>query len=1057
MDQLLWVSRYAKKHGIIFCVSLMLMLWSLAGRAQQVNASVSYEASDIKAEAVLKEIGKQTALSLTYNHDEIDDVIIKHVSWKHAPILEVLQELQQKYGLSYSITGDNIALKRVAVKPSLKNVPVGRLVGKVTDEESGEALSGVTLKIGNSYATSAIDGTFNMMLPQGKYTAVITCVGYGAKNVMAVVLNKEVYELNVVLKKERGTLKGVVVTTDARRETTAALYTRQKNSAVISDGISAEQISRTPDRNVGESLKRVTGVSTLDNRFTVVRGLSERYNGAMLNGQLMPSTELNRKNFSFDIIPTSVVENITVIKTLTPDLSAEFGGGLVEVNTIDIPTRNFLTVSAGSGWNDNTAGKPFLSMRLEGREYLGGVPKHRELFGRLDWKTGFDAARYYTAHGENPSLFNNNWGITSMRPQPNQQYQLAFGRALKAAGGGELGIVASASYRNNFNRVDVRTGREGWAASANESALLGARAERYDFTTNIGGMVGVGYRKGRHRVSVRSLYLRSLNQQLTTIYDGSGPDGLGNWGMTDISTQSTLWQTQARGEHQLSKRGVKVNWMGSYIYLNKLRPDNHILLATADPHALAADSNNISIAHPSNLFGFYRWWSRALEKNFSWDASVSVPFQLAGSKQVFKGGYAGWNKDRLFYVLNGSVASTAGANDLSVPLTAAFGPDHLTNAGFVRFGDSMHKSQTLHALYGMLDNRIGTRWRLVWGLRAEYVDMGKINGFLDYQESIGAGDFTNWRHREKSWQFFPSANLTYSLTQQMNLRVAYARSIVRPDLRELAYFHEYDYELGGEYGGAAVRSTLIDHFDLRYEWYPSPGDVISVTAFYKDLHYPMEVFKEPNKIFELKNSKEARNYGVEMEVRKSLAFTGVPVVRNMTLYGNFTYLDGRVRPMQIMATPDASHPGRTYPKEEVFDWEKRPQAGAGNFIFNSGVFFDSKHFSVSGMYNVLTNRLVRVMERVGSLSSSNLSYYERPVKSLDVQLAVHLLDRRLDLKLNAANLLNSAYIVYSNKDAPDAKGDLTKKQMEYKEGQDGLDYRAANGRTYSFTITYSFK
>ena len=1036
----------------------MAMLCSLAGRAQRPNASISYEASDIKVEALLKEIEKQTSFSLTYNQDEINDMVIRHISWKNVSVQDALQELQHKYGLSYSIAGANIALKRVALKAPAKPAAMGRITGRIADEESGEALSGVTVKIGNGYATSNIDGSFSIALPRGKYTATLSSVGYGVKNVTAIEVNDgQNYELNVTLKKERGTLQGVVVTADARRETVAALYIRQKNNAAISDGISAEQISRMPDRNVGESLKRVAGLSTMDNRFTVVRGLSERYNGTMLNGQLMPSTELNRKNFSFDIIPTSVVENITVMKTLTPDRSAEFGGGLVEVNTIDIPMRNFLTVSVGGGFNDNTAGRPFLSMQLEGREYLGNVSKHRYLFGSLDWKTGYDAARYFSAHGSNPSLFNNNWGITSMKPQPNQNYQVSFGKVLKVAGGGEWGLIASASYRNNFNRVDVRTGREGWAASLNEYALLGARAERYDFSTNLGGMLGVGYRKGNHHLSLRSLYLRTLNQQLTTVYDGSGPDAKGNWGMYDITTQSTLSQTQLKGEHQLSKQGLKVNWMGSYIYLDKQRPDNHILLATVPSNAQAADSNNVNISYPSALYEFNRWWSRALEKNYSWEASVSVPFQLAGSRQVFKGGYSGWTKDRLFFVLNGWVGSSAGANDFSVPLTSAFGPDYTTGAGFSKWGDSMHKSQTLHALYAMLDNRIGTRWRLAWGMRAEYLNMAKINGVLDHQEAAGAGDLTNWRRREKNWRVFPSANLSFALTPKMNFRLAYARSIVRPDLRELAYFHEYDYELGGEYGGAAVRSTLIDHYDFRYEWYPSPGDIISVTAFFKDLHYPMEVFQEPNRLFELKNSKEAKNYGLETELRKSLSFTGVPVIRNMTLYGNFTYLDGRVRPMLIKAVQDPAHPTRTTPVEEVYDWEKRPQAGAGNFIFNAGLYYDSRFFSISSMYNLLTNRLVRVMERSGNQSAAYLSFYERPAKTLDAQLALHLLNRTLDVKLNAANLLGSAYLVYSNRDQPDKNGNITKKQTAYKEGLDAVDYKAGNGRTYSFTITYSLK
>ena len=1063
MEKLLGVYCYAKKNRLFLWMVMVLPLWSYVSVAQDSNGSISYEASEVRAGTVLNEIEKQTQSTLTYNQDELNTVIIKKISWKHISVQQALQELQHNYGIFYSIAGNNIALKLLPVKTTSKPPATGKVAGKVVDEETGEPLSGVTIKIGNSYAVSEVDGSFAVTLPKGKYVAVITSIGYSTKNITDVeIKSNQVSELNLTLKKERGTLTGIVVTVNARKETVAALYIRQKNNAAISDGISAEQISRTPDKNVGESLKRISGLSTLDNRFTVVRGLSERYNGAVLNGQLMPSTELNRKNFSFDIIPSNMVENITVIKTLTPDRSAEFGGGLVEVNTIEIPTRNFLTLSAGGSINDKTNGKPFLSLQLEGREYFGSVAKHRYLFGTLDWKTGFDAVRYYSGHGNSATLVSNNWGITSMKAQPSQNYQLSLGRVLKVAGSGELGITASAGYRNTLNRVDINTGREGWTSSTadntNGNTLLGAKGERYDFSTNLAGMLGIGYRRGNHRISFQSLYLRTLNQQLTVIYDGKGPDGKGNWGMYDITTQTTLWQNQLKGEDLLNKKGVKLNWMGNYTYLDKQRPDNHILLAAVQASALAPDSNNINISDPTSLYGYNRWWSRAVEKNYSWDVSASVPFVIAGSKQLFKGGYAGWSKDRLFYVLNSVSSSGAGLDGFSVPLTSAFGPGYLGSVNFLNSGDSMHKSATLHALYGMMDDRLGSKWRLVWGVRAEYLNMGNLNGYLDHQESSQGLDLSNWRKREKNWQLFPSANLTYSLTRQMNLRLAYARSIIRPDLRELAYFHEYDYELGGEYGGAAVRSTLIDHYDFRYEWYPSAGDIISVTGFYKQLHYPMEVFQEPNHLFELKNSKEAKNYGMEMEVRKSLAFTGIPVIRNLTLYGNFTYMDARVRPMLIKAVSDPSNPAKTSPVEEIYAWEKRPQAGASNYIYNAGAYFDSRIFSASMVYNVVTNRLVRVIEGTSTQqSSAYLSYYEQPAKSLDAQIAVRLLDQKLELKLNVANLLNSYYIVYYNNETPDNNGNITKKQAGYQKGIDAVDYRAANGRTYSMTISYFFK
>ena len=1063
MEKLLRVTCYAKEKRLWIWMVLLLLRGPLLSMAQDSNMTISYEASEVKAGVVLKEIEKQTEATLTYNQDEFNTVVIKKISWRHISLRQALQELQHNYGILYSIAGNNIALKLLPAKTPAKAPVNGKITGRVLDEETGEPMSGATIKAGNSYAVSEVDGSFAITLLRGKYTLVITSVGYGTKNITDVeIKGNQLLELNLTLKKERGTLTDVVVTADVKKETVSALYARQKNNAAMSDGISAEQISRTPDKNVGESLKRISGLSTLDNKFTVVRGLSERYNGAVLNGQLMPSTELNRRNFSFDIIPSSMVENITVIKTLTPDRSAEFGGGLVEVNTIEVPSRNFLTLSAGGSLNDKTSGKPFLSLALEGREYTGSVSKHRYLFGTLDWKTGNDAARYYSAHGSNATLFANNWGITSMKAQPSQNYQVSLGRVMKAPGGGQWGVTASMGYRNTQNRVDVRTGREGWISSSADNtagnSLLGARAERYDFSTNLAGMLGIGYRGGNHRISFQSLYLRTLNQQLTVIYDGNGPDGKGNWGMSDITTQTTLWQNQLKGEHLLNKKGLRLNWLGNYTYLDKQRPDNHILLANAGANALAPDSNNINITDPTSLYGYNRWWSRAVEKNFSWDASVSMPYTLAGSKQLFKAGYAGWSKDRLFFVLNTVSSSGAGLDGFAVPLTSAFGPGYLGSINILNSGDSMHKSAVLHAFYGMMDNRLGAKWRLVWGVRGEYLNMGNLNGYLDHQESSQGLDLSDWRKREKNWQFFPSANLTYSLTRQMNFRLAYARSIIRPDLRELAYFHEYDYELGGEYGGAAVRSTLIDHYDFRYEWYPAAGDIISVTGFYKLLHYPMEIFQEPNHLFELKNSKEAKNYGMEMEVRKSLAFTGVPVIRNLTLYGNLTYLDARVRPMLIKAVADPSNPAKTSPVEEIYGWEKRPQAGASNYIYNAGAYFDSRIFFASMVYNVVTNRLVRVIEGTSTQqSSAYLSYYEQPAKSLDAQLAVRLMDQRLQVRLNVANLLNSFSIVYYNNETPDANGNITKKQAGYQKGIDAVDYRAASGRTYSMTVTYSFR
>lgn len=132
----------------------------------------------------------------------------------------------------------------------------------------------------------------------------------------------------------------------------------------MTNGISAEQIGRTPDKNIGESLKRISGVSTMDNKFVVVRGISDRYNAAVLDGTALPSTEAQGRNFSFDMIPSSLVDNVVVSKTVTPDMNTSFGGGLIQINTRDMPAENFMSFSIGTSYNDQSTGKPFLHINV---------------------------------------------------------------------------------------------------------------------------------------------------------------------------------------------------------------------------------------------------------------------------------------------------------------------------------------------------------------------------------------------------------------------------------------------------------------------------------------------------------------------------------------------------------------------------------------------------------------------------------------------------------------------------------------------------------------------
>jgi outer membrane receptor protein involved in Fe transport len=1058
---------------VIFLLVLLTSLSPLIMKAQSYKSltdKVQLQLSRTNAAKVVKSLQQQTSYTFIYDPEYLQQCELNDIRFSGTALGEVLNYIHKNAPLDIELTKDKVITFRKGdpVKPAAKSG--GRISGKVVDNKN-EPLPGVTVTVqGGQGAVTNVDGTYDLALASGSYNLTFSYISFETRKVTEVTVKEEgLTPLNIVLKSNSSRLKEVTVTANYRKTSIEGLYAIQKNNAAITDGISAEQIARTPDKNIGEVLKRVSGLSTLDNKYVVVRGLSERYNQAVLNGQVMPSTELNRKNFSFDIIPSNIVENITVVKTITPDRSAEFGGGLVEVNTLDIPTNNFLNIAVGASYNDKTVGKDFLSLPLSGSEYRGSVSNHRNLLGSLDWKDRDDVMKKYELVGKETSSFSNNWGVTKFKAPVSPNYQASFGHVFRVGNGQQWGVVASASYRNTLATQDALLGRDGFKESPGDADPQQFKGQRYGFATNIAALLGLGYRNERNRIGFQSMYLRTLDQQLIFGKGQNGKFGSDNTlALFDLAMQTTLWQNQLKGEHSLGRSGVKLKWSGSYLKLDRQKPDNHQMFADyKQPEGAGINEYNISSVGSSAAEGALRWWSRALENNFNWDAAVSVPFKFnagnVGLDNTFKGGYAGWNKDRLFFVLNTN-SKFENKDGNYFPLASAFTPANNTTVAISTFGDNFkRRSASLHALFAMMDNRIGNKFRLVWGVRAEYYNLNKVNDNLDsiftrFKREPGKEyDYSALLNREPNWRFFPSANLTYSLTPTMNLRAAYSESIIRPDLRELSVFREYDFELGGEYFAQIVRSTTIKHIDLRYEWYPGPGEIISASLFYKDLSYPMEIYQmDLNNSFELKNSKSAKNYGIELEMRKSLAFTKAPVLRNITLYGNFTYLDARVKKMDSnIGIFDPANPLKVTLKETVGEEEKRPQMGASNVMLNAGVYYDSKPFSVSLGYNRVTNRVF----------IPNLVYYnalmEKPLESLDMQVGVKLLKDKAAVKLNVSNLLNSFSVIYRNAFSAEENKELqggkapTMSQLNYQSG-DLLNYRLTPGRTYSATISYQF-
>lgn len=237
--------------------------------------------------------------------------------------------------------------------------------GTVVDGTNNETLVGVGVVVegvANLGAATDIDGNFTLKLPAENtpYTLKFTYIGYEAKRIEGVLASKDATtNLNVTLKTTSQDLKEVVITATMRRESVAAMLSLQKNNVTIADVMPGDVIKKSPDRNTGEVLRRVSGTTVQDGKFAIIRGLSDRYNAAMINGTLMPSTEPDRRAFAFDMIPSAMVDNMVVYKTAGADMPSEFAGGIIQIQTRDVPEQSFFNVQLGSTYNSQTTFKAY--------------------------------------------------------------------------------------------------------------------------------------------------------------------------------------------------------------------------------------------------------------------------------------------------------------------------------------------------------------------------------------------------------------------------------------------------------------------------------------------------------------------------------------------------------------------------------------------------------------------------------------------------------------------------------------------------------------------------
>ncbi len=912
----------------------------------------------------------------------------------------------------------------------------GKIDGKITDSKTGQPLSGVSvLVIGNDKGViTDQDGHYNITIASATPKSIkISSVGYKTKLIENVeVAANTLINLDVILETAAKTEEEIIIKTTRRQETTAALIAYQKNTNTVAQVVSAESIKRSPDKNTSEILKRVPGISIQEGKYIIVRGLNDRYNQTMLNGILMGTTEPDRKTFSFDIFPSGMIDNLIINKAFVPEFSGEWAGGLVQVNTKDVPAKDYFNIAIGTGFNTQTIGKDFYTYKGGKLDWLGIDDGFREIPSSLPVKSKF-ASLERENKSELGKLFKNVWSAdkstSNFLPEMNRSFQLSGGINKNLGKNSKLGAVLALNYNQSIKRTDYLMNRLFTVQSDVADVSYDYQDKKYSRDILWGGLANFTLQLGtNNKISFKNLFNVNATNYVT---ERTGKDfdfipGAGaNVRATELALKSNMFfNTSVSGDHNLVGLKTKLHWYGNFNILDQYIPDQRRIQYVQDtaanaPYKLLIGASQSSQKSGSRYYGFLN------DYNYTAGGDITKSFKLFGQDQQIKGGYFFQVKDRLFdsrpfaiYLPSDNPAL------ILLPADKVFSPENFGNGtdnkfGFNEISGDQYRyiaNTILNAGFLQLENRFTDKLKATYGLRIE-----------NYDQVIGSMRQSDHRHLHREViDYLPGLNLTYQLNKQTNLRLSGSQTVIRPEFRELSDFAFYDFDLGATVtGNRVLNRTKVSNVDLRYEMYPRAGELFTLGIFYKHFKDPIELFYNPSSggasTFNYINADKAYSFGAELEFRKRLDFS--EALKNFVFQTNISYIYNRV------TKNDANL--------------DRPMQGQSPYVINASLQYDVEKYGLNT--TLLFNQIGDRIFYVGGNDFPPVTEQHRPL--LDFQIAKKVLKKAGEIKMNVSDLLNKANLFYL---------DLNNNRI-YDKSKDALAIKRKYGSTVSFTFSYNLK
>ena len=869
----------------------------------------------------------------------------------------------------------------------------GAITGILTDKEANNQslpFANVLIKETSNGANTDIDGNYSIAAAPGNYTLQFSFVGYESVEVPVTVVANETVTINQALGSAGYKLEDVVIKATVNREKETALLLDQKQAVVIKQSIGAQEMARKGVSDVEEGLTKITGITKVDGRGLFIRGLEDRYNNLLINDLQSPSNSPFKKIIPLDLFPTDVVGVLNIYKTFNPNISGDFAGATVNVETPQ--PKNITKLNIGFGYTTNNNLKNFLLSddANSAKGTLGMIGKDRALsgiFGSVPSGQKLSPAEYENAYGKK------SWDVA--RTQSPLNSSIGFLHAQKFNLKNEKNI----SYIMSFNFENKYSFREGVDRTFNlgqgnyDNNLY---TTQYGYQTTFSALGGMKYKTNRLNLNFNTFLIKATESKIQDQlgYTNSLANKTNNLIRMNQYEESNYWNTQLYGDYKITEDGKhSIKAGGSYVKTSFQQPDRKFITGTKvneNEINMSYGGNNLNRQYLDVKGNFY--YSSLLEYNLKFGEneksnvlSIGYNSSLNDMQSTYRF-FSGRRNIENNYTANLSTISENINGDINNGILYV---QEESNGDY-----KVKLNQFVNAGYINLFMTFGEKWNLNAGIRGE-----SSTRTIKYREQ---GDPFGSAYRKKTddkLDVLPSINAKRILNENSNLRVSLAKTITRPVAMELLPINYINADGTSESGNPDLKDSENYNLDFKYELFPNTKELFAVGVFGKIINNPIErVFKPTansgGQITTFKNSEQAVIYGAEIEMLFQLSRINESLA-NFSLGFNTSLMSTDVK-------IDLKKQGN-----ELENSTNRKLQGASSWLINSDLKYDfilNKDWknSMTLVYNVYGDRIFAV-------GSSGIDHiYEKSFSKLDF-VWTNSISKSIELKFGVDNILNPSY------------------------------------------------